>query len=262
MRTLFLGLALFGIWGLTAAHSQTRQPRIESVMTPADRVLIVEALTKANSSLAKAYSEGAPLRWWTAESIESALRGLGTSEAADLISRIEATRPKPIEAGPTLPVPPHPPLTFNDGYRKSWLEVTGPLFVVQLSAAETDVVRRAFDKLEDEHINNKAGIDDYLMGRRKRILEELDQGGFGLFIGGPGGWEDRSERSYPLTLLEMTLIGFAVSRDRYCRAEDQDVDELGFLEAGVECYIRNTAAIALLTRFEKARHVSPGGANR
>jgi hypothetical protein len=58
---------------------------------------------------------------------------------------------------------------------------------------------------------------------------------------------------------ELTLTGFAVSRDRYCRPEDQHIDDLRFLAAGVECYVRNTAAIALFKRIETSRHVTSGG---
>jgi hypothetical protein len=67
-----------------------------------------------------------------------------------------------------------------------------------------------------------------------------------------------SSRLQPLSGKEVPLIGFAVSCDRYCRPEDQDVDDMQFLEAAVECYIRNTAAIALYERIANARHVTPG----
>lgn len=262
MRTLFPALVLCGILALTAAHSQERQPRIDSVMTPVDRVLIVEALTKADSPLAKPYSQGAPLSWHLVPEVEAALNAFGTPEALDLVSRIEATRPRPRAELEPVELPPRPKLTFEDGYRKTWAEMHGPTFALTLSDSEVDVVRRALDKTAEEHDKNPDGFDDYWMGRRQRVLEEMNQGGFGLFVGGPSGWEDRQEKTFPLTLLKITLIGIAVSRDRYCRAEDQDVDELEFLAAGVECYIRNTAAIALFNRIAEARHMTPGGAER
>lgn len=238
-----------------------RQPHIDSVMTPDDRVLIVEALTKAGSPLAKAYSQGAPLVWSLVPEIEAALKAFGTPEAMDLISRIEAMRPKPRAELEPVDVPPHPKLTFEDGYRETWAETHGPTFALTLSNSEVNVVRRALDKTAEEHDKNHDVFDDYWMGRRQRVSEEINQGGFGLFVGGPDGWEDRQEKTFPLTLLEITLIGIAVSRDRYCRAEDQDIGELDFLTAGVECYIRNSEAVALFGRLEKAQHITPGGAN-
>lgn len=165
----------------------------------------------------------------------------------------------PVSCAHSQPI--HEQLTFEDGYRKTWAEMHGPTFALTLSNSEVDVVRRALDKVAEEHDKNHDGFDDYWMGRRQRVLEEMDQGGFGLFVGGPGGWEDRQEKTFPLTLLEITLIGIAVSRDRYCRAEDQDVGELDFLTAGVECYIRNSEAVAFFGRLEKAQHMTPGGAN-
>lgn len=126
-------------------------------------------------------------------------------------------------------------------------------------------VRRALDKLEEEHLKDKAGIDDYLMGRRARIIAKLDHPGSFMMYGMM--WDldlvdakGRPWRLQPMSTPETVLTGFAVSRDRYCRAEDQDVDDLGLLEAGVECYIRNTAAIALYRRLESATHATTGGA--
>lgn len=167
--------------------------------------------------------------------------------------------------------PIHEQLTFEDGYRKTWAEMSGPTFAMTLSDGEVNVIRRAFDKLKDEHEANPAGVDDYLMGRRQRILEELDRGGFGLFVGGPGGWEDRQEKTFPLTLPEMTLIGFAVSRDRYRVAPEPEQPALvariwdWFMSTaiaqpeGIES-IHNREAIALFDKIAAMRHVTPGGA--
>lgn len=143
-------------------------------------------------------------------------------------------------------------LTFEDGFNEGWAEQHGPQFLLPWSAQDIATIRRALDKLEDEHLKYKDGIDDYLMGRRARILEKLDT--FSFIVLGADGTAFRW-----VTTPEITMVGFAVSRDRYCRAEDQDVDELGFLEAGVECYIRNRAAIELFGRIEKAQHMMPGG---
>lgn len=143
-------------------------------------------------------------------------------------------------------------LTFEDGFNEGWAELHGPQFLLPWSGEDIATVRRALDKLEDEHLKDKGGIDDYLMGRRARILEKLDTYSF-VVLGAEGSvfrW---------VTNPELTLVGFAVSRDRYCRAEDQDVDEMDLLAAGVECYIRNRAAIALFGRIEKAQHMMPGG---
>jgi hypothetical protein len=258
----------------SSAYGQERQPRLDDVMTPADRAMIVQALQKAGSPLAKPYSQGAPFAWHLMPEVEKALNALGTPAAADLVNRIEATRQKPRteadEPTKTVGAPLQKPLTFEDGYgntANAWTEGHGPQFEVAWSDDDLATVRRALDKLEDEHLRDPAGITDYEMGRRARLLDKLAAPSgyyrFGMFLdvdlvdGDGHPW-----RVVKLTNPEIILIGFAVSRDRYCRAEDQDVDDMQFLEAGVECYLRNTAAIRLFDRIAQTRHVSPGGAVR
>lgn len=142
-------------------------------------------------------------------------------------------------------------LTFDDGFNEGWAEINGPQFLLPLSLNDIAVIRRALAKLEDEHIKYKDGIDDYLMGRRARILEKLDTYSF-IVLGSDGTvfrW---------ITNPELTMIGFAVSRDRYCRAEDQDTDnEIG---AAIYCKIVNSMAIELFDRIKDAQHMMPGGA--
>lgn len=142
-------------------------------------------------------------------------------------------------------------LTFEDGFNEGWAEQHGPQFLLPWSAQNIATIRRALDKMEEQHLR-LGYFDKYMMGRRARILEKLDTYSF-IVLGA-----DSTVFRW-VTTPEITMIGFAVSRDRYCRAEDQDVDELGFLEAGVECYIRNTAAIELFGSIEKAQHMMPGG---
>jgi hypothetical protein len=154
-------------------------------------------------------------------------------------------------------------LTFADGFNEGWAELRGPQFLFAWSDQDIATVRRALDKLEEERLKDPAGIDDYVMGQRARILKKLESPGFFMYgmywdielVDGEG----RPWRLQPMSGKEVTLTGFAVSRDRYCRPEDQDIDDLRFLAAGVECYVRNTAAIALFKRIETSRHVAPGG---
>jgi hypothetical protein len=236
-------------------------------MTAADRALVVQALEKRGLTLPSAkelateYAKGAPLLWGTVGAIETALKNLGTSEALALIARMEELRPSLIPRAEITPVgPPSTPLTFADGYNEGWAEQHGARFILTLNESEVDVIRRAFDRLEEEHLRDRAGIDDFIMGQRARILEGLDQGGFSIFEPSENGWRVvDNAKAFPMSVKQITLTGFAVSRDHYCRPEDRDVDDLQFLEAGVECYIRNTAAIALFRRIETSHHVTPGG---
>jgi hypothetical protein len=144
-------------------------------------------------------------------------------------------------------------LTFQDGYTESWGEQHGPQFLFDWSAQDIATIRRALDNLEEMHLKDRAGIDDYLDGRRARVVEKLDTNSGIVLL--PDGAYRR------MTLLETTLVGFAVSRDRYCRPEEQDIDELDFLAAGVDCYVKNRAAIELFSRLEKTKHDLPGGKN-
>lgn len=154
-------------------------------------------------------------------------------------------------------------LTFQQGYSRGWAEENGPQFALALSEDEVAVVRRALDHMEEEHLKNPDGIDNYQMGRRARFLAELDHVGFtmwGMHLDiTPVDAQGRPWRLQHMSLPEITMVGRSVSRDRYCRAEDQDVDEFQFLSAGVECYTRNRDAIALFERIQRTRHISPGG---
>jgi hypothetical protein len=143
-------------------------------------------------------------------------------------------------------------LTFTDGYAEGWAERHGPQFFFNWSMKDIVTIRRALDKLEEDHLRDRDGIDDYLMGRRARIIEKLDTNA-GIVLGGDGAayrW---------MSLSETTLVGIAVSRDRYCRPEDQDVGDLEFLAAGVDCYVKNRDAVELFDRIKKTEHASPGG---
>lgn len=156
-----------------------------------------------------------------------------------------------IVAKRTVPKVPPKKLTFEDGFNETWGEQHGPQFLLPWSAEDIATVRRALDKTEEQHLT-LGYFDEYLMGRRERIIEKLDT--YSFIVLGTDGTVFRW-----VTNPEIILVGLVVSRDRYCRPEDQDVDELGFLEAGVECYVRNRAAIELFGRIEKAKHMMPGG---
>jgi hypothetical protein len=158
------------------------------------------------------------------------------------------------------------PLTFEQGYAKGWAEENGPQFAMALSEDEVAVVRRALDHMEEEHLANPDGIDNYQMGRRTRFLAELDHVGFamwGMYLDiAPVDATGRSWRIQHMSLPEITMVGRSVSRDRYCRAENEDVDDWHFLDAVTICDLHNQAAISLYDRIESARHETPGGATR
>lgn len=143
-------------------------------------------------------------------------------------------------------------------------ERIGPQFLYGWSQRDVDTIRSAFAKLEDEHLAHPDGINEYLMARRARILNKLSTGflfydenwtEMHLTMVGPNGepWQ-----IVHMTLPETILSGFAVSRDRYCRAEDQDTDDM--FEAGAHCADHNGAAEELFGRIEKMQHMTPGGA--
>lgn len=157
-------------------------------------------------------------------------------------------------------------LTFTDGYNVSDGEKHGPKFILELSDKEVAVVRRAMDKLAAEHEAHPDGIDDYLMGRRKRILEKLDGGGFGVFRGS----ERLPQVAFSFTLPEEILIGFAVSRDRYRVAPEPEQPALvariwnwfmGTAIAQSESIesIQNREAISLFDKIAATKHSYPGG---
>jgi hypothetical protein len=309
MASKILLLALAATLALSGfAHSQqVRQPRIEGLMTPTARALIVTALREVNvnSPLAKAYSQGAPLTWTHVAEIEKALQALGTTDATALVTQIEDMRaPVPAEpAAPAQPTTPPKPLTFNDGYNVGWAEQHGPQFELALSRAknnpstllpdlsEVATVRRALDKLSDMHDRYADGIDDYMMGRRSRVLENLNHRGtmlFGMYAdidlvdadGNP--WQVQH-----FTLPEIILTGYAVSNDRYREAPMEEPEQptlvarivnyfsmaafaqemippkmvarLDGLAENVDCYLENVAAMKLFDRIAEMRHSYPGG---
>jgi hypothetical protein len=148
------------------------------------------------------------------------------------------------------------PETFETGYAKRWGEQHGPQFMLSFSEVDVATIRRAFDNLALMHERDPGVVDDYLMGRRARLIETFDS--FDYIVLGPH-WE--VWRVMPMTQPEITLTGYAVSLDRYCRPEDQDVDDWHYLDAVTICRLHNEAAITLYERnFRNAQHVTPGGA--
>jgi hypothetical protein len=143
-------------------------------------------------------------------------------------------------------------------------ELWGPSFVYGWSTEDVETIKRAFAKLEFEHSKDPLGITDYELARAARILQRLQNPVVSMY-GIDIVLQDTQGRPWTIvrtTLPETILTGFAVSRDRYCQPEDQDIEEMQFLEAGVECYMRNMAAINLFKRIESMRHLTPGGAVR
>jgi hypothetical protein len=74
---------------------------------------------------------------------------------------------------------------------------------------------------------------------------------------------DRVSEEHPVEFLQMTLpetitTGVAVSRDRYCRWENQDME---LEKARAYCTEMNKRAVALFGRIAKSRHMTPGGNN-
>jgi hypothetical protein len=156
-------------------------------------------------------------------------------------------------------------ITFEDGFKECWAEQHGPQFLFAWSEDDVATLRRAFDNLAAMHDHDPRGINDYLMGRRARILGKLEHRTvlmYGMF------WDldlvdatGKPWRLQAMSLPETILSGFAVLRDRYCRAEDQDVDDWHYLDAVTICEIHNTAAKELYARtFEHAHHEISGGA--
>lgn len=143
-------------------------------------------------------------------------------------------------------------------------ERIGPQFLYAFSQRDMAALQSAFAKLEDEHVANPQGINEFLMARRARILNKLSAGfmfydenwkEMHLTLLGPDGapwWIVHT------TLPETILTGFAVSRDRECRAEDQDTEDM--FEAGAHCADHNEAANELFRLIERTKHTTPGGA--
>lgn len=114
-------------------------------------------------------------------------------------------------------------------------------------------------------VDGRPGTDDVMTEREHRVLDKLVNGGavYPLFwpplapftLRGPDGapW-----RIYQFSLPETIFSGFVVSRDRYCRAEDQDTDDLD--AAREYCSDANRRAIALFNKhFLNAKAIYPGG---
>jgi hypothetical protein len=143
----------------------------------------------------------------------------------------------------------------------SQAERWGPQFLFAWSAQEQATAAKALRALDGQE-----GIDTYLMSRQARILDKIAQGftfydqhwnGIRPFV-----LEDAAGGSWTIlqmTLPEVILTGFAVSRDRYCRPEEQDMGEP---QATLYCFEMNRRAIDLFARIEKSRHMTPGGAVR
>lgn len=152
-------------------------------------------------------------------------------------------------------------------------ELLGPQFEFGWTAPEQETVVKALRKLEtcwnpELHAFGspaRCGIDDYLMARQKRIIATIEDG----FVFYDQHWKEikpfvlRGADGQPWSIihfsLPMTILSsFAVSRDRYCRREDEDMDE----ETGrAYCADANSRAIALWEHsFAHVRHIVPGGA--
>jgi hypothetical protein len=139
-------------------------------------------------------------------------------------------------------------------------ELWGPSFIYGWSVDDIDTIKRAFAKLELEHSKDPLGITDYELARAARILQRLQNltitmHGIDVVL------QDARGRPWTIvrtTLPETILTGFAVSRDRYCHPNDQDMDEL---DAIFYCLELNRRAIQLFKRIESMRHLTPGGAN-
>lgn len=138
---------------------------------------------------------------------------------------------------------------------REWADDHGPQFVFTWSRQEQETALRALDGLV-----GMRGIEPYILERQAKIVSEVASGGFGIWDATEKGWVQHEETAFPFPLSQVITLRMAVRWDTNCRAEDQDVDEMDFLAAGVECYIRNTAAIALYEHIAKSRHMTPGGA--
>lgn len=142
-------------------------------------------------------------------------------------------------------------------------ERLGPQFLYGFSQRDMGALHGAFAKMEDEHLARPDGFDKYLMARRARILNKIASG----FLFYDENWKEmRLTMLGPdgspwwivhMTLSETILTGMVASRDRYCRAEDQDTDDM--FEAGAHCAEHNDAANELFKRIERMGHMTPGG---
>jgi hypothetical protein len=148
--------------------------------------------------------------------------------------------------------------TGTQASRPSQAEQWGPQFLFAWSAQEQATAAKALRALEGQQ-----GIDAYLMARQARILDKIAQG----FTFYDQDWrrirpfvlKDAAGRSWTIlqmTLPEVILTGFAVSRDRYCRPEEQDMAEP---QATLYCFEMNRRAIDLFAGIENSRHMTPGG---
>jgi hypothetical protein len=142
-------------------------------------------------------------------------------------------------------------------------ERLGPQFLYGWSQRDMSALRSAFAKMEDEHLAHPDGFDKYLMARRARILNKLASG----FLFYDENWKemhltmvgpyDEPWWIVHMTLPETILTGVVASRDRYCRAEDQDTEDM--FEAGAYCAEHNDAANELFRLIERTKHATPGG---
>lgn len=142
-------------------------------------------------------------------------------------------------------------------------ERLGPQFLVGWTVSEQETVIKALREIED-----KPGIDDMLMERQKRIIAAIERG-YRFYDQDwrpiqPFTFRDAAGQPWSIVHLSLPmtiLAGFAVSRDRYCRAEDQDMDDAE--KAKSYCADANARAVELFDRsFRDPHPVSLGGARR
>jgi hypothetical protein len=147
-------------------------------------------------------------------------------------------------------------------HSQSQAEKLGPQFAFGWSAAEQETVIKALRSIEGE-----GWVDDMLMERQKRIISTIERG-YAIYdqdwkpvqpfvLHGPDGGEwSIIAMSLPMVILS----GIAVSRDRYCRAEDQDIGEDQIDLARSYCADANSRAVSLFDRsFSNLQHMTPGG---
>lgn len=134
--------------------------------------------------------------------------------------------------------------------------------MIGLTDGEVETVVKAMHKLEDQHVSHPDGIDNYIMARQARILRKLEHGDpiYNQFWPplSPFAMQTTDGQHWTIhmfTLPEIILTGFAVSRDRYCRWEDQDMDEL---RGRAYCLDANRRAIALFRKIERGTNAGHG----
>lgn len=144
--------------------------------------------------------------------------------------------------------------TFEQGFAKKWTEYDNAQYLFTWSDEDIATIRRALAHLEEEHFQDQDRFDNFYMGRRARVLQMLDRGGEQVFIADfERGWIKKHQ--FLLSIPENELVGMAVSRDRYCRPEEQDIEDM--LEAGAYCAWYNKAAIDLYVAIDAVKQIGP-----